>query len=212
MYRDKLDLKDALELESKGAIVICDLSGENFPPIDTQDNKGVIWKENFIALQRKFRHIAPEKLLDFASCRFTIEVKELSDEETGMFSWRYLHALETPKIKELTTDNLEYVYILVNDASPELIKIGMTLRDIPSRVKGMNTSAVLNEWYPKFGLALEKGSAFNVEQQLHKHFASLRVSSDKGNSREFFTLDALTAFDKMRDIGSLFMVGNPIVF
>lgn len=212
MYRDKLDLIDALDLESKGAIIICDLSGENFPPIDTQDSKGVVWKENFVALQRKFRHIAPDKLLDFASCRFTIEVKELHDEESGTFSWRYLHALDTPKIKELTKDNLEYVYILLNDAHPELIKIGMTLVDIPSRVKSMNTSAVLNEWYPKFGLALQKGSALTVEQQMHKHFASLRVSSDRGSKREFFSLNPLTAFDKLREMGALFMVGNPIIF
>ena len=212
MYRDRLDLVDALELESKGAIIICDLSGENLPPIQNPLEKGLLWKENFISLQKKFRSVSPEKLLDFCSCRFTIEVVELCDEELGTYSWRYLHALDTPKIKELTKDNLEYVYILVNDQYPELVKIGMTLLDIPSRVNSMNSSAVLNEWYPKFGIALGKGTAYNVEQQLHKHFASLRVSSDKGNKREFFNLDALTAFDKAREIGALFMVGNPIVF
>jgi len=212
MYRDNLNFSYALELESQGAILICDLSGDALPPIETPDNRGVVWKENFTHLQRKFRNVSPDKLLDFCSCKFTIEVFESKDEEMGMYSWRYLHALETPKIKELSKDNVEYVYILVNDQYPDLVKIGMTLKDIPSRVKSMNSSAVLNEWYPKFGLALKKGTAYNVEQQLHKYFANSRVSSDRGTQREFFSLDPLTAFDKAREIGALFLVGNPIVF
>jgi len=46
----------------------------------------------------------------------------------------------------------------------------------------------------------------------HKFFASSRISSDKGGSREFFKVDPLTAFDKVREVGALFMVGNPIVY
>jgi hypothetical protein len=40
----------------------------------------------------------------------------------------------------------------------------------------------------------------------------VRVTSDQGNEREFFRLDPLTAFDKLREVGALFQAGNPIVY
>jgi len=33
-----------------------------------------------------------------------------------------------------------------------------------------------------------------------------------GGSREFFEVSPLTAFDKVREIGALFMVGDPIIY
>jgi hypothetical protein len=135
-----------------------------------------------------------------------------NDPQTGTFSWRYLTGLETNKIQEKTQDNVEYVYVFVNEGYPQLVKIGMTRGEVLSRADGINSSGVLHEWIPKFALPLSKGSAIKVEQAVHKHFSSLRVNSDMGSSREFFTLDALTAFDKVREVGALFMVGNPIIY
>ncbi len=70
----------------------------------------------------------------------------------------------------------------------------------------------MTEWVPKFALPVEAGTALRVEQQLHKYFSDLRVNSDQGNEREFFKLDPLTAFDRLREMGALFQVGNPIVY
>ena len=62
MFRDKIDLKQAQVLEKAGYITIVDSSPESITPFGESGKK---WKENFITLQTKHRHISPGKLLDF---------------------------------------------------------------------------------------------------------------------------------------------------
>lgn len=204
MYKDKINLTTAKVLELTGVITIVDASPDSLSPIGEE---GKQWKENFITLQTKYRKISPDKLLSFVSARYSIEVPE-----EGNISWRYLHGIENSILKEKTTDDIEYVYILVNPGYPSLVKIGMTIKDVKSRATSINATATVDEWIPKFALPLQKGTAFKVEQAVHAFFVRQRVSSDLGNSREFFTLDPLTAFDKVREVGSLFTVGNPITY
>lgn len=210
MFKDKISLSQAMSFESLGDITIVDASPESLPPFGEEGKK---WKEAFITLQSKYRHISPDKLLNFLSAKYLIEVNEgIVDRDANTYSWRYLHGIENIKIKEKSIDNIEYVYILVNPAYPSLVKIGMTIHDVNRRVTSINATATVEEWVPKFALPLQKGTAFKVEQAVHTFFASQRVSSDLGNSREFFTLDPFTAFDKVREIGAMFMVGNPITY
>ena len=210
MFKDKINLSEAMSFESLGDITIVDASPESLPPFGEE---GKQWKENFITLQSKYRHISPDKLLNFLSARYLIEVNEgVVDQDTNTYSWRYLHGIENTKVKEKSIDDIEYVYILVNPGYPDLVKIGMTIHDVNRRVTSINATATVEEWVPKFALPLRKGKAFQVEQAVHTFFASQRVSSDLGNSREFFTLDPFTAFDKVREIGAMFMVGNPITY
>jgi len=210
MFRDKISLPEAMSFELLGDITIVDASPESLPPFGENGKK---WKEAFTTLQSKYRHISPDKLLNFLSARYLIEVSEgIVDNNTNTYSWRYLYGVENTKIKEKSIDNIEYVYILVNPAYPSLVKIGMTIHDVNRRVTSINATATVEEWVPKFALPLRKGTAFRVEQAVHNFFASQRVSSDLGNSREFFTLDPLTAFDKVREIGAMFTVGNPITY
>lgn len=209
MYKDKITLDQALVLESKGKITIADPSSESLDPIG---DTGRLWKENFTRLQSKHRHISPDKLMTFLNARYLIEITEEPNYITNTFSWRYLHGIENSKIKDKSKDNIEYVYILVNAGYPNLVKIGMTITTVPARVAGLNASSTVDEWQAKFALPVEKGSAYKVEQAVHTFFASQRVSSDQGGSREFFEVDCLTAFDKVREIGAMFMVGNPIVY
>jgi hypothetical protein len=210
MFKDKISLQQAQDLAESGHITIVDASLETtlaYP------EGGKEWKENFIRLQERHRHVQVHKLLNFLSARYLIEVNEgIVDKDTNTFSWRYLHGIENTKIKEKSIDDIEYVYILVNPGYPGLVKIGMTIHDVNRRVTSINATATVEEWVPKFALPLRKGKAFQVEQAVHTFFASRRVSSDLGNSREFFTLDPFTAFDKVREIGAMFMVGNPIIF
>jgi hypothetical protein len=210
MYRDKINMAQAMSLELIGEITIVDSSPESvlaYPKV------GKKWKENFITLQSKHRHISPGKLLDFLSARYLIEVSEGQvDEDSNTFSWRYFHGIENKKIQEKSTDNIEYVYVLVNPAYPSLVKIGMTIHDVHRRVTSINATATVEEWVPKFALPVRKGTAMKVEKAVHKHFSSVRVSSDKGGKREFFTLSPLTAFDKVREVGSLFSVGEPVIY
>ena len=210
MFKDKINLERARVLAESGVITIVDASPESISPFG---DDGKQWKENFIRLQTKHRHISPEKLLNFLSARYLIEVAEgVVNEDTSTYSWRYLHGIENKKVLDKNKDNIEYIYILVNPGYPSLVKIGMTIKDVHSRVTSINATATVEEWVPKFALPVEKGTAFYVEQAVHNFFASLRVDSDLGSSREFFTLDPLTAFDKVREIGAVFAVGNPITY
>jgi hypothetical protein len=210
MYKDKISLSQAMSLELLGEITIVDASPESITPFGESGRK---WKEAFILLQSKHRHISPDKLLNFLSAKYLIEVPEgMVDKNTNTFSWRYFHGVENTKIQEKITDDIEYVYVLVNPAYPSLVKIGMTIHDVRRRVTSINATATVEEWVPKFALPVRKGTAMRVEKAVHKHFSSVRVSSDKGGSREFFTLPPLTAFDKVREVGSLFSVGDPIIY
>jgi hypothetical protein len=110
MFKDKINLKQARVLLESGAITIVDASPESLPSLGEE---GKQWKENFITLQSKYRHISPDKLLNFLSARYLIEVNEgIVDKDTNTFSWRYLHGIENTKIKEKSIDDIEYVYIL----------------------------------------------------------------------------------------------------
>lgn len=210
MYRDKINLSQAMSLELTGEITIVDASPESIPPFK---ENGKQWKENFTHLQSIHRHISPDKLLTFLSTKYLIEVPEgVVDEDRYTFSWRYLHGIENSKIKEKSIDNIEYVYVLVNPGYPTLVKIGMTLHDVHSRATSINATATVQEWVPKFALPLQKGSARKVERVVHAFFASQRVFSDRGGSREFFTLNPLIAFDKVREVGAVFAIGNPITY
>jgi len=136
MFKDKISLSQAMSLELLGEIIIVDSSPESVTPFGESGKK---WKEAFITLQAKHRHISPSKLLDFLSARYLIEVSEgLVDNDSNTYSWRYFHGIENKKIKEQSTDNIEYVYVLVNPAYPLLVKIGMTIHDVRRRVKGIN--------------------------------------------------------------------------
>jgi hypothetical protein len=210
MYKDKISLSEARVLESIGEITIVDASPESATPFG---ENGKQWKEAFISLQSKHRHISPDKLVNFLSAKYLIEVSEgIVDTDSSTYSWRYFHGIENRQIKEKSKDNTEYVYILVNPGYPSLVKIGMTIKEVHSRVTSINATATVEEWVPKFALPVEKGTAFYVEQAVHTFFAPVRVSSDLGSSREFFTLDPLTAFDKVREVGAVFAIGNPITY
>ena len=210
MYKDKISLSEAMSLELIGEITIVDSSPESvlaYPKV------GKKWKEAFITLQSKYRHVSPEKLLTFLSAKYLIEVSEgIVDKDTSTYSWRYFHGIENSKIKEKSIDDIEYVYVLVNPAYPSLVKVGMTIHDVHRRVTSINATATVEEWVPKFALPVRKGMAMRVEKAVHKHFSSVRVSSDQGGSREFFKVTPFEAFDKIREVGALFTVGNPITY
>ena len=210
MFKDKISLQQARVLAESGEITIVDASPETTPAFP---EGGKEWKENFIRLQERHRHRQAHRLLDFLSARYLIEISEgIVDKDSNTYSWRYVHGIENSKIKEKSTDDIEYVYVLVNPGYTSLVKIGMTIHDVPRRVTAINATATVEEWVPKFALPVRKGTAMKVEKAVHKHFSSVRVSSDKGGSREFFKVTPFEAFDKIREVGALFTVGEPIIY
>jgi len=201
MYRDKLSLDEALHLESIGEITILDPSNNTSHHPQSQ-----MWKNNYSALRSKFRHVDTSRFLTFVRAKYLIEIPLTECE------WDFVYGIENIDFQRSTKDNIEYIYVLTNPGYPDLVKIGMTERTVEGRVRGINRTATVHEWIPKFALPVSKGNAFRVEQQVHKYFSDKRISSDHDNEKEFFQINPLTAFDKVREIGALFQVGNPIIY
>ena len=210
MYREKISFRKALELESLGKILIIDSSQDPLNPFHGQGKQE--WKDNFVQLQTKAVHVSPDRLLSHFSAKYVIEVPEKCLDNPYTVIWAYLYGLETKEILTKESDQTEYVYVLVNAGYPDLVKIGITVHDVLRRAKSVSSTGTVFEWVPKFSLPVKKGSAFKIEQQVHKTFNEVRVSSDQGGSREFFKLDPFAAFDKIREVGALDSVGNPIIY
>jgi hypothetical protein len=205
MYRTKIHLNQAVDLEEQGEIkIVSTIKDGTFHP------KAQEWYDNYLTLREKARHIKSEKIFDYFPALYSIELSLPIDDESH--EWIYLYGIENIEIKSKVKDNIEYIYILINPGEPGIIKIGMTERTVEGRVRSINATSTVTEWVPKFALPVSKGNALKIEQQMHKIYAHLRIESDQGNEREFFKLDPIIAFDKLREIGSLHQVGNPIVY
>lgn len=206
MYRTKIILSDAILMEETGEITILD------PTSDTSYHpKASVWINNYKSIRTKYAHIDSSKLLSFIKAKYLIEVP--LDETEDSISWKYIYGFENKEFnKGILQENIEYVYVLINPGYPDLVKIGMTTKLVETRVRSINKTGTVYEWVPKFALPVQKGTALKVEQSIHKAFEHLRIDSDQGNEREFFRLDPLTAFDKVREIGSFYQVGNHIVY
>lgn len=75
------------------------------------------------------------------------------------------------------------VYILINDAMPGLVKIGLTSTSLEQRIRELDTTSVPLPF--KCYYAAEVANAAFVEGKLHVAFGDFRVRS----SREFFRVD-----------------------
>jgi hypothetical protein len=207
----KIDYDKAIEMQNSAKIMLIDISGGGLKPVDNE--YGQLWKDNFSDLQIKVPHISPDKILNFLSAKYVTEVLESKPHgECFQYTWRYLYGVENKHVKLKVDHSVDYVYILVNPGYPSLVKVGITTKDINARVTSINATGTVYEWVPRFAVAVSKGNAYKIEQQVHKALAHVRVSSDAGNSREFFEIDALTALDIVREVGILHVVGNVIVF
>jgi hypothetical protein len=211
MNQINLPLDKALRMQSKGQITLVDASPNQLEVIDHTD--GVLWKDNFQQLLFKASHVSPDKIASFFNAKYRVCISStVTEGENEVYIWRYLHGIENTSIQNKTADNVEYIYVLTNDHYKGMVKIGMTTDTVKKRVGSINNSGVLDEWQPVFALAVKKGSAYKVEQAIHKFFADVRVDSSGGSSREFFKLTPFQAFDKVREVGAIFQVGEPIYF
>lgn len=207
----KLNASDALQLESDGRITIIDASPSSLPQIDHQ--RGKVWKDNFQILCKTARHLPVTKVINFFKPQYSICMRSLStNDDTTEYTWRYLYGLQTNDTTNNLPSDTEYVYILTNEQYTDLVKIGMTTDNVPTRVNSINNAGTVHEWKPVFALCVQKGTARQIEQAVHQHFDDVRVSSDKGSKREFFRIHVFEAIDKVREVGQVFQVGQPIIF
>ena len=83
MYKDKISLSEAMSYELLGHITIVDASPESIAPYPKVGKK---WKEAFQILQSKYRHISPDKLLNFISAKYSIEIAEVPRTHNLMYT------------------------------------------------------------------------------------------------------------------------------
>lgn len=97
-------------------------------------------------------------------------------------------------------DNRGYIYFLLNQAMPGLVKIGFTAHPVDSRMRQLNTSGV-----PKpFELAawFAVSSAKDCELEVHKTLSNKRISRE----REFFKVDLKEALDLSLPVIKKFLI------
>lgn len=210
MLVDKITLTQALELERVGEIVIYDTGKESNPPYHPRQEE---WRNNFIQLRTKARHIPRNKISEHYSSRYLIEYPlGCVDIETGTYQWKYLRGIENTQDLFTPRTDTEYVYVLVNKQYEGLVKIGMTRHSPGKRLRQINGTGTVYEWELKFALPLKIGSAYRVEQQVHKYFQHLRHHASSYNDREMFRVDLFQAIDRVRKVGKIFQAGTPILY
>jgi hypothetical protein len=168
------------------------------------------WKNNFQELTQKYKKIPRGKLIDFLSFDFIIEHKEeLLDQDPPQSVWTYMYgknAESALKFHHSTTKG-KYVYILTNDAYPNICKIGKAIAPI-SRVKQINGAGTVSEWQLRWALPVSDDYA--VESIVHKHLEDVRMSSFQGSSREFFEISLEEAIQTVENFGEMFKTSDGI--
>jgi len=205
MLTDKITFEKALELEQQGRITIFDTGDDT-----TYHSRAKEWQANYLQLRTKARHISPQYIPEHFNARYLIEKTTKINSYT--YKWKYLRAIESTSIRNITKDDTEYVYALVNKRYPDLIKIGMTRNTPEHRLKQINGTGTVDVWEVKFALPVLPSAGMKVEQQVHKFFQQHRHHVQHENDREMFKIDIFKAMDKIREIGAMFQAGNPIIY
>jgi len=205
MLTDKITFDQALLLESRGEILIFDTGSDlNY------HERAKEWQDNFNQLRTKARHTSPQHIAEYFNARYLIEKRTV--EGSGSYNWKYLRALESTGKSGTTEDSIEYVYALTNKGYPDLVKIGMTRTTPEHRLKQINGTGTVDLWEVKFALPVLPTAGMKVEKQVHKFFKEHRHHVQHENDREMFKISIFSAMDTIREIGSMFQAGNPIMY
>ncbi len=112
--------------------------------------------------------------------------------------WEFIHYYqESPIDQSGGLVPTEYVYVLVNKSIPDMVKIGMTVRDVEERAKEISgATGVPTPWVPVF--SFKCFNSYKLEQELHEHLDAVRVA---GNREMFYihSRDAITTVKKLGD-------------
>lgn len=95
----------------------------------------------------------------------------------------------------------EFVYVLVNKSMPDMVKIGMTIREVEERAKEISgATGVPTPWIPVF--SFKCFNSYKLEQEIHEHLDAVRVS---GN-REMFYMHSKDAIDIVKQLGAKYVL------
>ena len=110
MLTDKITFEKALELEQQGRITIFDTGDDT-----TYHSRAKEWQANYLQLRTKARHISPQYIPEHFNARYLIEKTTKINSYT--YKWKYLRAIESTSIRNITKDDTEYY-----DSSGNLLK------------------------------------------------------------------------------------------
>lgn len=108
---------------------------------------------------------------------------------------------DSPLDKDGNVVPTEYVYVLVNKSMPDMVKIGMTIREVDQRAKEISgATGVPTPWIPVY--SFKCFNSYKLEQELHTHLDAVRVA---GN-REMFYLHSKDAIDIVNQLGAKYTI------
>jgi hypothetical protein len=205
-----INISQALTMESHGEIILYHTDGAQSSL--NEYSQFPSWRSNFQELKTKYKKIPRGKLLDFLSFDFIIEHKEeLLEQDPQQSVWTYMYGNRRESALKLhhSTTKGQYVYILTNEAYPEVCKIGKAVSPI-SRVKQINGAGIVSEWQLRWALPVSDDYA--LESIVHKHLEKVRMNSFQGSSREFFEISLEEAIQTIENFGEMFKVNKGIYY
>ena len=116
--------------------------------------------------------------------------------------WEFIHYYQDSPLDQ--SGNLvptEYVYVLVNKSMPDMVKIGMTVRDVDERAKEISgATGVPTPWVPVY--SFKCFNSYKLEQEIHEHLNAVRVA----DNREMFYMHSRDAIDTVKKLGDKYTI------
>ena len=204
---NSINIIQAQTMEQNGALIIYH-TGTVKSNLNELPNFST-WKSNFQDLKNQYKKIPRGKLIDFLSFDYIIECEEQTQEETSKVIWTYMYGKKVESASRFyhSQNKGKYVYVLTNEAYPDICKIGKAVMPT-SRVQQINGAGTVSEW--KLRWALPVSDDYAVETAVHNHLKELRRSSFQGSSREFFEISLKEAIAEVEKLGEYFKTSEGI--
>jgi len=166
---------------------------------------------NFQNLLLKYPRIPCDRILDFIGCEYASDIEVRSRDDSGAITWILLYAKDKLKLQDRERAELSgrYVYVLTNEAYPNLCKVGKAVNP-ETRINGINSAGTVSEWILRFALPVTND--YKVENLVHRHLQEFSRDSDQGHAREFFEVDFETAVKAVEYFGKDFYAGESIIY
>ena len=209
MRRKHISLFELAVLEAQGYITIyCMLNPSTVPNVP---GKIPEYYTNFQNLLLKYPRIPCDRILDFIGCEYASDIEVRSRDDSGAITWILLYAKDKLKLQDRERAELSgrYVYVLTNEAYPNLCKVGKAVNP-ETRTNGINSAGTVSEWILRFALPVTND--YKVENLVHRHLQEFRRDSDQGHSHEFFEVDFETAVKAVEYFGKDFYAGESIIY
>ena len=209
MRRKHISLFELALLEAQGYITIyCMLDPSTVPNVP---GKIPEYYTNFQNLLLKYPRIPCDRILDFIGCEYASDIEVRSRDDSGAITWILLYAKDKLKLQDRERAELsgKYVYVLTNEAYPNLCKVGKAVNP-ETRINGINSAGTVSEWVLRFALPVTND--YKVENLVHRHLQEFRRDSDQGHAREFFEVDFETAVKAVEYFGKDFYAGESIIY